>query len=365
MRPDKLRFDFTHGAPLSAEEVRAIEDRIDVGEGQPAGAGARDGARRGRGDGEQWPCSARSAGGSGWSRSTRSHASFAAALTSPTPPRSGSSRSFPRAPVPPTCAGSRRSSGPAAIDWYRGRADALAEAGELLGAPRDAVAGARRAAERLASSGASRSCAARRPAPRPTGSATRARRSRGPRRRRARATAPTSASCSSLRTASSSVSATRPSCSAAPTTARSPWSPASLTARSSAASPAADVIRGRRGSSAAGAAAARTSRRQAEGNLGAWRRRSRSPGPIRARCSLGSRDANPRDRSRRRARGHRGLRPERDHRAPAWGRLATRGPGAGLCRSRAGRRADRRRRPGLARRRRARRPLRRGPSPPS
>ena len=28
VRPDKLRFDFTHGSPLSAEEVRAIEDRI-------------------------------------------------------------------------------------------------------------------------------------------------------------------------------------------------------------------------------------------------------------------------------------------------------------------------------------------------
>ncbi len=28
VRPDKLRFDFTHGAPLGAEEVRAIEDRI-------------------------------------------------------------------------------------------------------------------------------------------------------------------------------------------------------------------------------------------------------------------------------------------------------------------------------------------------
>jgi alanyl-tRNA synthetase len=40
-------------------------------------------------------------------------------------------------------------SGPAAIDWYRGRADDLTEAGELLGAPRDAVAGVRRAAERL------------------------------------------------------------------------------------------------------------------------------------------------------------------------------------------------------------------------
>jgi alanyl-tRNA synthetase len=28
VRPDKLRFDFTHGAPLSREELRAVEDRI-------------------------------------------------------------------------------------------------------------------------------------------------------------------------------------------------------------------------------------------------------------------------------------------------------------------------------------------------
>src|SRR5204863_4866452 len=28
VRPDKLRFDFTHGAALSGEEVRAIEDRV-------------------------------------------------------------------------------------------------------------------------------------------------------------------------------------------------------------------------------------------------------------------------------------------------------------------------------------------------
>ena len=28
MRPDKLRFDFTHGKPLSPEELRAIEDQV-------------------------------------------------------------------------------------------------------------------------------------------------------------------------------------------------------------------------------------------------------------------------------------------------------------------------------------------------
>jgi alanyl-tRNA synthetase len=44
-------------------------------------------------------------------------------------------------------------SGPAAIDWFREREAQLREAGELLGAPQDPLAGARRAAERLREAG--------------------------------------------------------------------------------------------------------------------------------------------------------------------------------------------------------------------
>ena len=40
--------------------------------------------------------------------------------------------------------------GPAAIDWFRERSAQLDEAGALLGSPRDPVAAAQRAAERLA-----------------------------------------------------------------------------------------------------------------------------------------------------------------------------------------------------------------------
>jgi alanyl-tRNA synthetase len=40
--------------------------------------------------------------------------------------------------------------GPAAIDWFRAQADALEETGALLGSPREPVAAAQRAAERLA-----------------------------------------------------------------------------------------------------------------------------------------------------------------------------------------------------------------------
>ena len=50
VRPDKLRFDFTHGAPLSRR--RAARDRGPgqrLGQGEPPGAGDGDAARRGRG----------------------------------------------------------------------------------------------------------------------------------------------------------------------------------------------------------------------------------------------------------------------------------------------------------------------------
>ena len=57
----------------------------------------------------RWRCSARStASGCAWSRSTECRASCAAAPTSPTPPRSASSRSPRRGRAPQTCAASRR-----------------------------------------------------------------------------------------------------------------------------------------------------------------------------------------------------------------------------------------------------------------
>jgi alanyl-tRNA synthetase len=151
VRPDKLRFDFTHGAPLSAEEVRAIEDRInewvkasrpvralemDRAEAEAMGAMALFGEKYG-----DWvrvvevdAVSRELCGGT--------HAANTAEIGIVAIVSEGSSAANVRR--------IEALSGPAAIDWYRGRADELTEAGELLGAPRDAVAGARRAAERLA-----------------------------------------------------------------------------------------------------------------------------------------------------------------------------------------------------------------------
>ena len=151
VRPDKLRFDFTHGAPLSAEEVRAIEDRItewvkasrpvralemERAEAEAMGAMALFGEKYG-----DWvrvvevdEVSRELCGGT--------HVANTAEIGIVAIVSEGSSAANVRR--------IEALSGPAAIDWYRSRADELTEAGELLGAQRDAVAGARLAAERLA-----------------------------------------------------------------------------------------------------------------------------------------------------------------------------------------------------------------------
>ena len=52
VRPDKLRFDFTHGTPLSPEELRDVEDQVNAWIArEPPGARAAHDARARRGDG--------------------------------------------------------------------------------------------------------------------------------------------------------------------------------------------------------------------------------------------------------------------------------------------------------------------------
>jgi alanyl-tRNA synthetase len=151
VRPDKLRFDFTHGAALAPGELRDVEDRVnewikasrpvramqmDRAEAEALGAMALFGEKYG-----DWvrvieveDISRELCGGT--------HVANTAEIGILRIVSEGSSAANVRRIEALT--------GPAAIDWFRERAEALDEVGETLGSPRDAVAGARRAAERIA-----------------------------------------------------------------------------------------------------------------------------------------------------------------------------------------------------------------------
>jgi alanyl-tRNA synthetase len=150
VRPDKLRFDFTHGSPLTPQEVRGIEDTVNEwikasvpvramhmerAEAEALGAIALFGEKYG-----DWvrvvevsEVSRELCGGTHVAN-TAEVGIFAIASE-------GSSAANVRRLEALT--------GPAAIDFFRSRNDALEEAGSLLGSPRDVVAAARRAASRL------------------------------------------------------------------------------------------------------------------------------------------------------------------------------------------------------------------------
>jgi alanyl-tRNA synthetase len=162
VRPDKLRFDFTHGQALSPDELRDVEDRVNEwvkasrpvrwiemerAEAERLGAMALFGEKYG-----EWvrvvevdEVSRELCGGT--------HVANTAEVGI-----------FKIASEGSSAANVRRIealSGPAAIDWFREREAQLREAGELLGAPQDPLGGARRAAERLREAGEGAEQAAR------------------------------------------------------------------------------------------------------------------------------------------------------------------------------------------------------------
>jgi alanyl-tRNA synthetase len=154
VRPDKLRFDFTHGQALGAEDLRAIEDRVNEwikasrpvrwiemerAEAERLGAMALFGEKYG-----EW---VRVVEVDGVSRELCGGTHVA---------NTGEIGIFKIASEGSSAANVRRIealSGPAAIDWFRERAERLQQVGELLGSPQDPIAGARRAAERLREAG--------------------------------------------------------------------------------------------------------------------------------------------------------------------------------------------------------------------
>jgi alanyl-tRNA synthetase len=157
VRPDKLRFDFTHGQALSREELRDVEDRVNEwikasrpvrwmnmnrSEAEKLGAMALFGEKYG-----EWvrvvevdSVSRELCGGT--------HVANTAEVGVFKITSEGSSAANVRRVEAIT--------GPAAIDFFRDREAQLLEAGEALGNPQDPVAAARRAAEQLkeASAGA-------------------------------------------------------------------------------------------------------------------------------------------------------------------------------------------------------------------
>jgi alanyl-tRNA synthetase len=151
VRPDKLRFDFTHGHPLSPEELRDVEDAVndwvkasrpvraiemERTEAEALGAMALFGEKYG-----DW---VRMVEIDGVSRELCGGTHVAS---------SAECGIFAIVQETSSAANVRRIealTGPAAIDWFRDRSLALERTGALLGSAQDPVAAAERAAERLA-----------------------------------------------------------------------------------------------------------------------------------------------------------------------------------------------------------------------
>ncbi len=162
VRPDKLRFDFTHGQALSPEELRDVEDRVNEWikashpvrwlemerpEAEKLGAMALFGEKYG-----EWvrvveveDVSRELCGGT--------HVANTAEVGIFKISSEGSSAANVRRVEAIT--------GPAAIDFFREREAELREAGELLGNAQDPLGGARRAADKLKEAGAGAEQAAR------------------------------------------------------------------------------------------------------------------------------------------------------------------------------------------------------------
>ncbi|HEX6688810.1 MAG TPA: alanine--tRNA ligase [Solirubrobacterales bacterium] len=154
VRPDKLRFDFTHGQALGAEDLIAVEERVngwikasrpvrwlemERAEAEKLGAMALFGEKYGE-----------------WVRVVEIDAVSRELCGGTHVVNTAEVGIFKIASEGSSAANVRRIealTGPAAIDWYRGSEQRLREVGELLGSPQDPLSGARRAAERLREAG--------------------------------------------------------------------------------------------------------------------------------------------------------------------------------------------------------------------
>src|SRR5918995_1078793 len=146
VRPDKLRFDFTHGAPLSNEEVVEIGDRVNewIKESHPVRA-----LQMSRSEAERLGAMALFGEKYGdWVRVIEVEGVSRELCGGTHVANTAEIGVFKLASEGSSAANVRRIealTGPAAIDWYRERSAQLEQAAALLGSPRDALAGAARA----------------------------------------------------------------------------------------------------------------------------------------------------------------------------------------------------------------------------
>jgi alanyl-tRNA synthetase len=150
VRPDKLRFDFTHGAPLTAEELRDIGDRVNEWIKESHSVRALEMSRM---DAERLGAMALFGEKYGdWVRMVEVEDVSRELCGGTHVLNTAEVGIFAVASEGSSAANVRRIealTGPAAIDWFRSRSRSLSEIGRIVGSEQDPVAGARRLAERL------------------------------------------------------------------------------------------------------------------------------------------------------------------------------------------------------------------------
>jgi alanyl-tRNA synthetase len=156
VRPDKLRFDFTHGQALGLEELSAIESQINewIKESRPVRW-----LEMGRAEAEKLGAMALFGEKYGeWVRVVEVDGVSRELCGGTHVANTAEIGIFKIASEGSSAANVRRIealSGPAAIDWFRAQEQSLREVGELLGVPQDPLGGARRAAAKLRDASAS------------------------------------------------------------------------------------------------------------------------------------------------------------------------------------------------------------------
>ncbi len=151
VRPDKLRFDFTHSAPLTVEELRDVGDRVNDWIKESHSVRALEMSRM---DAERLGAMALFGEKYGdWVRVLEVEDVSRELCGGTHVPNTAAIGIFAIASEGSSAANVRRIealSGPAAIDWFRSRSRHLSEVGRIAGSEQDPVAGVRRMAERLA-----------------------------------------------------------------------------------------------------------------------------------------------------------------------------------------------------------------------